>query len=240
MKSCFVFRAVVVFLTLGGLTVAPAEKYYGYDERDHHGGEHHMSGTEKAIAGAVIGALAVAAAKSAAKRGDTHPAAAYAPPQYVSPQSDYRAQEDVIVVRVPSVQGTVVPVYLKRTPSGFVGPRGEYYPSMPSAETLANFYGGWNRPAAGGPAEAPQVSVEQGKVRLIISGRTICSLRPAMPFVEKYKLVNSNQQIIIKSRANHGPATVELFNVSNGSLDDKVLAFAIKNGRPAWAKGWQD
>ena len=229
------FRVILFSALIGAITVAHAEKYYGYDERDYHGGEHHMSESEKAIAGAVIEALAAASAKSAARPGDTSAAFSYAPAR-----PDYRGQNDTIVVRVPSAQGGVVPVYLTRTPSGFVGPRGEYYPSMPSAETLGNFYGGWNHPSESASKSTPHVAVEQGRVRVILDGRTLCRLRPAMPFVEKYKLVNNNQQIIIKSRAKHGPATVELFNISNGSLDEKVLAFAIKNGRPRWAKGWQD
>lgn len=229
--SYFMRRVLLVSALIGGIIVAHAEDYYGYDERDYHGGEHHMSESEKAIAGAVIEALAAASAKSAAR-----PAAVPS----ASARPDYRGQNDTIVVRVPSAQGGVVPVYLTRTPSGFVGPRGEYYPSLPSVETLSNFYGGWNHASEAAPKSTPHVAVEQGRVRIIQDGRTLCSLRPAMPFVEKYKLVNNNQQIIIKSRAKHGPATVELFSISNGSLDDKVLAFAIKNGRPRWAKGWQD
>jgi hypothetical protein len=33
---------------------------------------------------------------------------------------------------------------------------------------------------------------------------------------------------------------VELFDIKTGALRDKVLAFAIKNGQPAWARGMQD
>jgi hypothetical protein len=236
MSRIFCLRTIVVFMAVAGLTTASAEKYYGYEERNHHGSEPQMSSTEKAIASAVIDALAAASSEAAARRGEP----AYSGDRYNPPPPDYRGQENVIVVRVTSAQGGVVPVYLKRTSSGYVGPRGEYYPSMPSAETLGNFYGGWNSQQTNRQPAVPHVAVEQGRVRLIRDGRTICSLRPAMPFVEKYKLVNNNEQIIIKSRAKHGPATVELYNISDGSLSDKVLAFAIKKGRPTWAKGWQD
>ena len=34
--------------------------------------------------------------------------------------------------------------------------------------------------------------------------------------------------------------TVELFDVRTGTLRDKVLAFAIQNGQPEWARGMQD
>ena len=35
-------------------------------------------------------------------------------------------------------------------------------------------------------------------------------------------------------------ATVELFDVRTGTLRDKVLAFAIENGQPEWARGMQE
>ncbi len=84
------------------------------------------------------------------------------------------------------------------------------------------------------------VSIEQGRVRVMRGGKTLCSLVPAMTVVERYELVNNTQQIIIKSRGNHGPATVELFNLSDGTLADQVLAYAINNSQPAWARGWEE
>jgi hypothetical protein len=61
-----------------------------------------------------------------------------------------------------------------------------------------------------------------------------------MPNVEQFRLTNHDQQLVVKSRGGHGPSSVELFNLSNGSLDDKVLGYAIRNGQPKWAKGMQD
>jgi len=84
------------------------------------------------------------------------------------------------------------------------------------------------------------VSFEQGQVRVVRDGKILCRLRPAMAMVERYELVNHAQQIIIKSRGKHGPATVELFNLSDGSRADQVLAYAIRKGRPAWASGWEE
>jgi hypothetical protein len=84
------------------------------------------------------------------------------------------------------------------------------------------------------------VSVEQSRVRVVRAGKTLCRLQPAMAVVERYELVNHAQQIIIKSRGKHGPATVELFNLSDGSRVDQVLAYAIRKDRPAWASGWQE
>lgn len=233
---------LITVLTIASLATSRADQYYGYDERDYHGGEHHMSSTEKVIAGAAVAALAVAAAKDSQRRQN-------AEPQYyrgeAPPPPDYRGQDHVVVVRIRNADGACIPVYLHRTPSGYVGPRGEYYPSMPSAEALGRMYGGWDerpqsRPSGQPRPSAPKASVEQGRVRILRDGRTVATVRPAMPNVERYKFTNSNQQIIIKSRGNHGPATVELFNISDGSLADKVLAFAIKGGKPSWARGWED
>lgn len=46
--------------------------------------------------------------------------------------------------------------------------------------------------------------------------------------------------MVVKSGGNHGPATVELFDVRTGTLRDKVLAFAIQTRLPKWARGIQD
>jgi len=245
MKTLLNRRMVTVASVIAGLAIGRADQHYGYEERDHHGGEHHLSATEKAIAGAAVAALAVAAVKSSQRRQSV-PEQAYR--AEAPPQADYRGQDHVVEVRVRAVDGGCVPVYLHRTPTGYVGPRGEYYPAMPTAEMLENMYGGWNDRVAVRPSapsapvreSAPKAAVEQGRVRIIRDGRTVTTLRPAMPFVERYKFTNNNQQIIIKSRGNHGPATVEKFNISDGSLADKVLAFAIKGGKPSWARGWED
>ena len=239
MKASHFTRLATVACTICSLSVSKADQHYGYKERDYHGGTHHMSSTEKVIAGAAVAALAVAAAKDAQRRQNA-PAQSYR--AEAPPPPDYRGMDHITVVRIRAANGSCIPVYLHQTPSGFIGPRGEYYPSLPSAEMLASTYGGWDdQPQGREPRpSAPKASVEQGRVRILRDNRTVAVVRPAMPNVERYKFTNSNQQIIIKSRGNHGPATVELFNISDGSLADKVLAFAIKGGKPSWARGWED
>ncbi len=80
----------------------------------------------------------------------------------------------------------------------------------------------------------------QGGVEIHEGGNVIARIKTAMPNVEKTKLINGGRQIVTKSRGNHGPATVELFDTGTGTLRDKVLAFAIKGGRPSWAAGFED
>jgi len=93
-----------------------------------------------------------------------------------------------------------------------------------------NAYGGTNYTA----------SLEQGRVRIMQNGRTVSVLRTELPNVERYQFRNGKREIVVKSRANHGPAVVELFDAKTGVRRGKVMAFAIQNGQPAWARGMQD
>ncbi len=88
-----------------------------------------------------------------------------------------------------------------------------------------------------GPLRA---NVTQGGVRITSGGKKVCFLRTASPNVEKQHFVNNKTQVVVKSRGNHGPATVELFDAHTGVLKGKVLAYAIHHGQPSWARGMQD
>jgi hypothetical protein len=55
--------------------------------------------------------------------------------------------------------------------------------------------------------------------------------------VEETRFINEQQQIVVKTRGNHGPATVQLFNARTGKEEGRVMAFEIKKGKPAWAAG---
>ena len=87
---------------------------------------------------------------------------------------------------------------------------------------------------------AMTAEVGQRHITIKQDGQLISKLRSAAPNIEKHHFTSGQRQMVIKSRGNHGPATVELFDVRTGILRDKVLAFAIKNGQPAWARGMQD
>ena len=82
--------------------------------------------------------------------------------------------------------------------------------------------------------------VGQGRVTVKDGARTLCVLHTAAANVEKYEFSRGKTKIVVKSRGNHGPATVELFDVRTGTLEDKILAYAIKGGRPSWARGMED
>ena len=101
--------------------------------------------------------------------------------------------------------------------------------------TRNNVYG--NHPQGYGPMTA---SVGQGQVQVMQNGQVVSTLRTASPNVESHHFTSGQSQMVVKSRGNHGPATVELFDTRTGVLRDKVLAYAIENGQPSWARGMQD
>jgi hypothetical protein len=80
--------------------------------------------------------------------------------------------------------------------------------------------------------------VEQGGVRLLRRGMTVCLIRTELPKVERWEIINRNTEIVIKSRGERGPAAVELFDTHSGILKAKVMEYAIHNGQPEWASGF--
>jgi hypothetical protein len=79
--------------------------------------------------------------------------------------------------------------------------------------------------------------VGQGRVRIVRNGRTVSVIRTELPNVEGYRFRNGKRQIVVKSRANHGPAVVELFDTATGVRRDKVMDFAIQRSGATWARG---
>lgn len=75
-----------------------------------------------------------------------------------------------------------------------------------------------------------------GAVTIREGGRVLTSFRTAGPNVEQTRWYAEQEQIVVKSRGNHGPATVELFNSRTGAKMGTVMAYEAANG-PAWARG---
>ena len=99
-----------------------------------------------------------------------------------------------------------------------------------------------SRPSGGSQTADVPLTASKGQGQVIIKrgAATVSTVRTASPDVENYSFINGDSQIVVKSRGRHGPATVELFDVRTGSLRDKVLAYAIANGNPSWARGMED
>ena len=76
-----------------------------------------------------------------------------------------------------------------------------------------------------------------GMVTIREGNRTLSAPRTAMPNVEETRWYNEQEQLVVKSRANHGPATVQLFDSRTGRQEGTVMAYELSSGGPAWAKG---
>jgi hypothetical protein len=92
------------------------------------------------------------------------------------------------------------------------------------------------------PGGVIQVWVEQSSVRVLRNGKTLCVIKPKLPRVEQWKLVQNDTAIVIKSRGTHiqDPAAVELFDVNTGALKEKLMTYSLYTGQPTWARGFED
>ena len=80
----------------------------------------------------------------------------------------------------------------------------------------------------------------QGRVTIMEGGRTVATCYTASPNIEETRWYNEQEQIVVKSRGNHGPATVQLFNSRTGRQEGTVKAYELANGGPQWANGMAD
>jgi hypothetical protein len=102
--------------------------------------------------------------------------------------------------------------------------------------------GGCMTPPPPRPPGVVQVRLERGGgFQLLRNGEILCVVHPKYPRVEKWKLVQQDTAIAIKSRGDpYGPAAIELFDVDTGELKEKVMTYGIAAGRPQWARGFED
>ncbi len=92
----------------------------------------------------------------------------------------------------------------------------------------------------GGGGTNYTASIQPGQVRILQNGRTVSVVRSELPNVERYQFKDGKNKIVVKSRGNHGPAVVELFDSKTGNRRGRVMAYEIANGQPAWARGMKD
>ena len=52
-----------------------------------------------------------------------------------------RAEQDTVTVWITNSNGSTIPVKLRKSGPGYIGPRGEHYAQMPTSEDLAKVYG---------------------------------------------------------------------------------------------------
>jgi hypothetical protein len=94
------------------------------------------------------------------------------------------------------------------------------------------------KPSAGsakGSVQPLTAETGPGSVTIRDGQRTLAILRTVSPNIEETRWVSGQGQIAVKSRGNHGPATIELFDCRTGAKLGKVMAYAAADG-PAWAR----
>lgn len=80
----------------------------------------------------------------------------------------------------------------------------------------------------------------QGTVVIMEGSRQVAVCNTASPNIEQTRFISEQNQIVVKSRGNHGPATVELFDTRTGRLEGTVKAYELASGGPTWAQGMAD
>lgn len=72
----------------------------------------------------------------------TSPEVVYVPaPGALPPGSTQTGDRETVMMNVPRDNGGYVAITLVRYPNGFVGPQGEFYPTLPTTEQLRARYG---------------------------------------------------------------------------------------------------
>ena len=102
-------------------------------------------------------------------------------------------------------------------------------------------------PSTGAPVQLPAnnagfsqqlTSVNgQGTVVIMEGSRRLSVCRTASPNIEQTRWNSGQEQLVVKSRGNHGPATVQLFDSRSGRELGRVMAYDIASGSPGWAAG---
>jgi hypothetical protein len=91
------------------------------------------------------------------------------------------------------------------------------------------------------PPGVIQVWLQKDGFQLLRNGKVLCVVRPKYPKVEKWKLVQQDTAIAIKSRSDpYAPAAVELFDVDTGERKEIVMTYGLAAGQPVWARGFED
>jgi len=68
--------------------------------------------------------------------------------------------------------------------------------------------------------------------------RAIC--RTAAREVEQVRFVDGQQRLVVKSRNEDGPATIQLFDTATGAEIDRLSATEVRDNPPPWAAGLAD
>ena len=89
------------------------------------------------------------------------------------------------------------------------------------------------------PAETASYNIRPNDTLVICpKGKVICRAKSALGFIEEWGFLKDGKRFVVKSRALHGPATVELMETETGKVVEVVKASADK--LPAWAAPYHE
>jgi hypothetical protein len=129
---------------------------------------------------------------------------------------------------------------LSRTPGRYES----LYSQADRAEFFRGYEAGYNQgikvPASKSYGQPLTAVKGKGKVTIKEGSRTVAVCSTASPNVEEARFITEQQEIVVKSRGNHGPATVQLFDTKSGKEKSRVMAYKIRDGKPAWAAGMEE
>ncbi|GAB4320380.1 MAG: hypothetical protein Kow0059_14700 [Candidatus Sumerlaeia bacterium] len=97
----------------------------------------HQSGhkAEGAIIGGVVGAAGGYMVGNEMDKADARKSTSN------SPAADQSSQDETVTINITNSNGSITPVTLRRRGDVWIGPRGEQYSSLPSADQLKPVYG---------------------------------------------------------------------------------------------------
>jgi hypothetical protein len=73
---------------------------------------------------------------------------------------------------------------------------------------------------------------------MCLKGKVLCRVQAALGFVEEWNFTKDGKRFVVKSRALHGPATIELRETDTGKVVQSVQASDANV--PAWAAPYRE
>lgn len=67
-------------------------------------------------------------------------------------------------------------------------------------------------------------------------GSTVARIMADRPIIENWELRPGGKEVVVQSRASHGPSSVQLFDVTSGALKQKFVGYEISSSSPDWAR----
>lgn len=77
-----------------------------------------------------------------------------------------------------------------------------------------------------------------GTLVICRQGQVLCRIKSGLPFIEEWRFLDDGKQVALKTRAAHGPASLELHETKTGQLLSAVKAADDK--LPAWAEPYRE